>query len=180
MKFLRRVLKSFGRLLKFKTKSSSSSRRRFKKNSPHKKKPRTHRRLPAKPQKTKPKVLRRRASFRRLSSVKPKKFVPLKAKTSPRQPAPAAAPKIPDKPRTQLGEITHYFDRIQVCVIKITQGEIRKGQTLWIEGKTKGFKQKVASMQIESQDVALARRDQLIGLKVDKPVRPGDRVFKPE
>ena len=77
----------------------------------------------------------------------------------------------------ETGEVTHFFDRIQVCVIKITRGGIQKGDRLLIEGKAGQLEQKVTSMQIESQDVNSARRGQLIGLKVNKPVKVGDRVY---
>jgi hypothetical protein len=40
------------------------------------------------------------------------------------------------------------------------------------------FPQKVWSMQIESKDVKVAKKGELIGLKIDKPVAPGDIVYK--
>ena len=77
-----------------------------------------------------------------------------------------------------MGEITHYFDRIKVAVLKINQGTVLIGDRLTIiSGKTK-FVQKVWSMQIESLDVKVAKKGQLIGIKVDKPVVPGDIVYK--
>ena len=79
----------------------------------------------------------------------------------------------------KTGEVTHFFDRIQVAVIRIDAGQILKGETIFIRGKTTGeVKQKVNSMQVESVDVAVAKKGQLIGLKVIKPVRVGDEVFK--
>ncbi len=78
----------------------------------------------------------------------------------------------------KVGEITHYFDRIKVCVIKVTQGTILIGDRLTIVGPKVQFIQKVWSMQIESEDVKVAKKGQLIGLKIDKPVRVGDMVYK--
>ena len=40
------------------------------------------------------------------------------------------------------------------------------------------LKEKVWSMQIEDQDVKVARQRQLVGLKVDRPVAKGDKVYK--
>jgi translation initiation factor IF-2 len=77
-----------------------------------------------------------------------------------------------------LGEITHYFDRIKVCVVKITGGSILIGDRLTVIGSQKPFVQKVWSMQIESEDVKVAKKGQLVGIKVDKPVQPGDKVYK--
>jgi len=78
----------------------------------------------------------------------------------------------------KIGEITHYFERIKVCVIKITQGTVLIGDKLTIVGPKVKFIQKVWSMQIESQDVKVAKKGQLIGVKVDKPVQVGDVVYK--
>ncbi len=78
----------------------------------------------------------------------------------------------------KVGEITHYFDRIKVCVVKITQGTVLIGDKLTIAGKKNKFVQKVWSMQIESQDVKVAKKGQLIGLKVDKPAEVGNVVYK--
>ncbi len=93
--------------------------------------------------------------------------------------------KVPDVRRAavdpnlaQAGEITHYFDRIKVCVVKITQGSILIGDRLTIKGPKTSFVQKVWSMQIENKDVKVARKGQLIGIKVDKPVAVGDIVYK--
>jgi hypothetical protein len=36
----------------------------------------------------------------------------------------------------------------------------------------------VESLQIESEDVKVAPKGQLVGLKVIKPAKPGDKVFK--
>ena len=78
----------------------------------------------------------------------------------------------------KAGEITHYFERIKVCVVKITQGSVLIGDRLTIKGPKTSFIQKVWSMQIESVDVKVAKKGQLIGLKVDKPVTVGDIVYK--
>ncbi len=78
----------------------------------------------------------------------------------------------------KVGEMTHYFDRIKVGVVKITKGTILIGDRLTIIGKKSKFVQKVWSMQIESQDVKVAKKGQSIGLKVDKPTQVGDIVYK--
>ena len=91
-----------------------------------------------------------------------------------------AAPKklLIDPNLKQTGEITHYFDRIKVGVVKITQGTILIGDRLTIKTKAGVFTQKVWSMQVESQDVKVAKKGQLIGLKIEKPVAAGDVVYK--
>ncbi len=78
----------------------------------------------------------------------------------------------------KVGQITHYFDRIKVGVVKITKGTILIGDRLSIVGKKSKFIQKIWSMQIESRDVKVAKKGQLIGIKVDKPAQAGDVVYK--
>ena len=83
-----------------------------------------------------------------------------------------------DPSLVRTGEITHYFDRIKVGVVKITRGSVLIGDRLTIVSKTGRFTQKIWSMQIESRDVKVAKKGQLIGIKLDKPVAPGDIVYK--
>jgi len=63
-------------------------------------------------------------------------------------------------------------------VVEMTHGDIRVGETIHIKGKSNDFTQKIASLQIESVDVKSARRGQLVGLKVSKPAKPGDLIYK--
>ncbi len=91
------------------------------------------------------------------------------------------APKskiIIDPSLTEVGAITHYFDRIKVCVVKVTYGTILIGDKLTVFGPKTKFVQKVWSMQVESEDVKVAKKGQLIGIKVDKLVHVGDKVYK--
>ena len=83
-----------------------------------------------------------------------------------------------DPSLVKVGEITHYFERIKVCVVKITQGTILIGDRVTIASAKSSFVQKIWSMQIESVDVKVAKKGQLIGLKVDKAVTVGDIVYK--
>jgi len=87
-------------------------------------------------------------------------------------------PSVVDPSLAQAGVITHYFDRIKVCVVKLTKGSVLIGDKLTILGSKTKFVQKVWSMQIESEDVKVARKGQIIGLKVDKVVAVGDKVYK--
>ena len=78
----------------------------------------------------------------------------------------------------QVGKITHYFSKINVAVIEITDGSIKVGDEIHIKGHTSDFKQKVHSMQIEHDKVELAEPGQSIGMKMNEPVRANDLVYK--
>ncbi len=75
------------------------------------------------------------------------------------------------------GEVTHFFEKIKVCVIKITHHQLKIGDRVRIIGRTTNFVQKVQSLQIESQDVTAAPPGSLAGLKIDQVAREGDKVF---
>ena len=77
-----------------------------------------------------------------------------------------------------IGEVTHYFSRIMVCVVKMTGNPMNVGERIRIKGNTRNFVQEVRSLQIESRDVKSARRGQLVGLKVKQVARAGDKVYK--
>ncbi|MCD4779290.1 MAG: hypothetical protein K8S27_01905 [Candidatus Omnitrophica bacterium] len=77
-----------------------------------------------------------------------------------------------------IGAITHYFSRINVVVLKMENGPLRLGDDIHIRGRKTNFKQPVESLQVESFDVKKAEKNQLVGLKVLKPVTVGDQVFK--
>ena len=112
------------------------------------------------------------------SSLKKKQFSVSKKRIKSLKRIKAAPKSAPQKAKTvPVGEITHFFSRIGVVVVKITKGEIAVGEQLHIKGRTTDFIQKVKSLQIESVDVKRARRGQLVGLKVDKQAKAGDKVF---
>ena len=77
-----------------------------------------------------------------------------------------------------VGEITHFFPRIQVCVLKVNKSEIKIGDKILIRTKNGSFEQQVKSLQIESVDVRIAKKGQLVGLKLNEPAQAGDKVFR--
>lgn len=76
-----------------------------------------------------------------------------------------------------IGEITHYFTRIGVAVIELSD-DIKIGDKIRIEGATTAFDQVVDSMEIENEKVETATRGQSIGLRVKERVRPADVVYR--
>ena len=78
----------------------------------------------------------------------------------------------------QVGKVSHYFTKIGVAVIEVTDGSIKVGDEIHIKGHTSDFKQKVSSMQVEHEKVQIAEPGQSIGMKVNEPVRAHDLVYK--
>lgn len=78
---------------------------------------------------------------------------------------------------TQIGEITHYYNHLGVAVVELT-GTLKVGDTIKIIGHGNEFTQAVTSMQIEHEQLDEAHKDQEIGMKMDKEVKEGDKVYK--
>jgi translation elongation factor EF-1alpha len=77
----------------------------------------------------------------------------------------------------KIGDITHYFTRIEVAVVDLIDS-LKVGDEIHIKGATTDFKQIVESMQIEHEKIEKAGPGDSIGLVVKYRVRAGDEVFK--
>lgn len=77
---------------------------------------------------------------------------------------------------TKIGKITHYYDKIGVAVIELDQ-ILKSGDKIKISGHDNEFNQEVSSMQVEHQKISEAKKGDIVGLKVDKAVKPGDLVY---
>jgi putative protease len=77
-----------------------------------------------------------------------------------------------------IGKITHYFNKIQVAVIKLENGELKKGDKIKIVGHGKEFEQDVTSMQVEHKEIETAPKGSEFGMKMNEDVKPGDLVYK--
>jgi len=78
----------------------------------------------------------------------------------------------------KIGTITHYFSKVQVAAIELTDGDLAVGDTVRIKGHTSDFTQRIDSMQIDRVDVPSAQKGQAVGIRVAEHARVGDEVFK--
>ena len=110
-------------------------------------------------------------------------FAPASRK-SPRKTAPAtfSAPLLGDEALAPalIGEITHYYDKIKVGVIKLSAtlsiGDRIAYQTADAESD-EPYEQIIESMEIDRVPVFTAGRGKEIGLKLKKTPRVGGAVF---
>ena len=79
----------------------------------------------------------------------------------------------------EVGRVTHYFSRIGVAGIKLTD-TLCEGDTIHIVGHTTDVTQEVHSMELDNEPIAEGQAGQEIGLKVHERVRSRDRVYKVE
>lgn len=77
---------------------------------------------------------------------------------------------------TNIGQVTHYFGRISVAVLKLTS-ELKAGDWILFLGHTTDFSQQVQSMEIDHKAVESVTPGDDVALKVIDRVRAGDEVF---
>ncbi|MEK7129475.1 MAG: EF-Tu/IF-2/RF-3 family GTPase [Patescibacteria group bacterium] len=77
----------------------------------------------------------------------------------------------------QIGKISHYYDKIGVAVIEVTNQPLKAGDTVRISGHDKEFTQVVSSLQVEHEQVKEVKPGDSAGVKVDAPVKEGDVVY---
>jgi putative protease len=143
---------------------------------------------PAKIKKVKhPKPLEKKNVRKSLKPLKPLKKTALPKKLRKMVNPPKAAPKVIVEAKARkpilkapkevlAGEVTHFFDKIQVCVVKVKK-PLKVGDKLHFIGKALDFIQVLDSMQIDHQQVMTAKKGDEIGLKISSEVQPGDKVF---
>ena len=78
----------------------------------------------------------------------------------------------------KIGVIEHFFTKISVAAIRITEGKLKVGDTIHIVGANTDFKQKVDSMQINLKPVEMVKSGDDVGIKVKDRVREHDVVYK--
>jgi len=86
--------------------------------------------------------------------------------------------KISKEKLKKLGNITHYFDRIKVAVIKLSLPAKIGDKIRIIGGENTDFRQQIKSMQINHEKAKSAKKGKSIGLKVKEKVREGYKVYK--
>ncbi len=134
---------------------------------------------PDKPQKA-GKVLKTKVSVvKKKATPKPREKILPKKKVVTKKPVAKLKPKEKKiAPELYVGEITHYFQKISVVVVKVTEHPILIGDLIHVKGSSSDFTQKVVSLQVESKDVRFARKGELVGLQVSQPAKPGDKIYK--
>jgi putative protease len=82
-----------------------------------------------------------------------------------------------DGEKKLIGKISHYYGKIGVAVVELTD-KLSVGDNISIEGVATNVQQGVDSIQIEHEDIQVAKKGDAIGLKVKDRVREGDAVYK--
>jgi putative protease len=78
----------------------------------------------------------------------------------------------------KIGIVEHFFTNINVAAIKITDGELKIGDTVHFVGAHTDFTQHIDRMEINRAPVQIAKKGDAIGIKVQDKVREHDIVYK--
>jgi len=78
----------------------------------------------------------------------------------------------------EVGVVVKFFSKPSVAAINVTNGSIKKGDTLMYKGHTTDFTEEVASIEIDNQSVDEAKVGDMIGIQVKERVREKDKVYK--
>ena len=84
---------------------------------------------------------------------------------------------MPDQQGQPIGTITHFFGKIGVAIIELTD-VLKVGETIKIIGKNTDFEQVVGSMEMDKQKIEAAAAGDSVGLKVNQKAREGSQVFR--
>jgi hypothetical protein len=78
---------------------------------------------------------------------------------------------------TEVGRITHFFSKIGVAVVELTE-PLAVGDNILVKGPSTDFEQTVESMQIEHKNIQRTEAGQSVGLKLMQRVKERDAVYK--
>jgi len=94
-----------------------------------------------------------------------------------RKPAKKKAKVMKRAPKVKIvGRVVHYYDRLQVAIVELA-APLRLGDTVLIKHNNQEVFQNVDSLQIDHMSVEQAKKKQVVGLKVNQPVKQGSLVL---
>ncbi len=77
----------------------------------------------------------------------------------------------------KIGEVTHYFGKPEVAVLKLSD-KLEKGDTVkFMRGDEELFEQKVKSLEIDHEKVEEAGKGDDVAMKVDEKLHEGNEVY---
>mgnify|MGYP003394661554 CR=1 FL=1 len=83
------------------------------------------------------------------------------------------------KKEKQIGTVTHWYDRIGVAVIKLTDA-LAKGDTIKVRKGDEEFEETVSSIQLDHQDVSSANKGDDAAIKLSHRAKEGAAIFLPD
>ena len=82
-----------------------------------------------------------------------------------------------DEEIIEIGYVLHFFSKINVAVIKLSN-RLSIGDRILVKGPETDFEQTVESIQIDYKKLDKAEKGQSIGLKMTQHTRERDVIYK--
>ena len=79
----------------------------------------------------------------------------------------------------EIGVITHWYDKINVAVIKLS-GSLKKGDKIKVKKGDMEFEETVGSIQIDHKDVASAKKRDDVAVKLSGKTKEGAKIYLAE
>ena len=76
----------------------------------------------------------------------------------------------------EIGKVMHYYDHIQVAVLLLS-GVVKLGDEIHIQGHATDFSQRIASIEVDHENILWAKPGDNVAIKVDQPVHVHDLVY---
>lgn len=76
----------------------------------------------------------------------------------------------------EIGKITHMFEKIDVAILEL-HNTLKVGENIHIVGSTTDFEQMVDSMQVEHKNIDIAKKGDIVGIKLTGKAKVGDKIF---
>lgn len=82
------------------------------------------------------------------------------------------------KGKEYVGYVKNYFKRQGVAEVVVQSKRLKTGDTIMVQGPTTGvFEQAISSMEINHKKVFEVGKGKSIGIKIEKQVRPNDKIY---
>jgi len=79
----------------------------------------------------------------------------------------------------EIGKITHWYDKINVAVIKLTDA-LKKGDRIKVKKGTEEIEESVGSLQIDHVDVEKGKKKDEVAVKLSQKAKEGSTVYRVE
>ncbi len=81
------------------------------------------------------------------------------------------------KKNQAVGQVIHYFDKIQVAVVALSSS-LKIGDKIKVKRSSEEFEDMVGSMQINHENVESAKKGEEVAIKLVKATKAGALVYK--
>lgn len=78
----------------------------------------------------------------------------------------------------RIGSVIKFFDKPSIAAVKLDFGDLALGDSIHVKGPNTDFTQKIDDLEFDHHPVQKAIRGQFIGIKLTRPAKPFDLVYK--